>query len=477
MNNTFACLIPAPQRICVDEKNSLKISDINSFFAENIFNEFADDIRELFADFYLKSEAAADSENAQFTLRLNSALPPEAFSIVVTTQGITLSASDRAGIIYALSACRQMFFAAMICGPLNARLNCGQVEDFPRFAFRSFHLDSARHFQNTAVIKRMLKLMSQFRLNYFHWHLVDSQGWRLQLKTTAGLENKYTSTPGFYTADNIKEIIDFAARLNISIIPEVDFPGHSLGTLQYFPQYACINAEKPREFCLGNPESKMFIKNVLREIMDLFPASQYIHIGGDEAASTNWDKCPLCQTALKAENCSNIRELENKFMCDIARFVIDSGRQPIIWGTCSGQTYQAQTTIQAWLDIREPLRVAPNGNKVIYSVHTSLYFDYPANLSEPWETWMFELSERGVYMTDPFIIWPDKVKDVIIGTEACLWTETVPQWRVIPKLLPRLYAYSECAWSMPERKDYQDFCRRKELLEAAGYMDYLVSAK
>lgn len=475
MNNSFDCLIPAPQRIDVDEKNFLKISDINTFFIEDVFDGFANDIRKLFEFFSLSIKVATDSQKAQFILQRNSALPPESFSVTVTLQGIELSAADPAGAVYALAACRQMFFAAMICGPANARLTCGKVEDFPRFAFRSFHLDSARHFQSTAVIKRMLKLMSQFRLNYFHWHLVDSQGWRLQLKTTAGLENKYTSTPGFYTADDIKEIIDFAAKLNISIIPEVDFPGHSRGTLQYFPQYACVNAENPHEFCIGNPESKVFIKNVLREIMDLFPESKYIHIGGDEANSFNWDKCPRCQAAMQAEKCSNIRELENKFMCDIARFVLENGRFPIIWGTCSGQTYQPQTTIQAWLDIREPLRVAPNGNKVIYSVHTSLYFDYPANLSEPWENWMFELSERGVYMTDPYIIWPDKVKDVIIGTEACLWTETIPQWRVIPKLLPRLYAYSECAWSMPEHKDYQDFCRRKELLEAAGYMDYLVS--
>jgi hexosaminidase len=117
--------------------------------------------------------------------------------------------------------------------------------------------------------------------------------------------------------------------------------------------------------------------------------------------------------------------------------------------------------------------VAPYGNKVIYSVHNSLYFDYPANLSEPWKTWMFELTAQGVYMTDPHIIWQDKVKDTIIGTEACLWTETVPQWRIIPKLLPRLYAYSECAWSDLDKKDYADFCRRQELLAAAGYLDYL----
>ena len=168
-----------------------------------------------------------------------------------------------------------------------------------------------------------------------------------------------------------------------------------------------------------------------------------------------------------------MRELENAFMVELSRFIVKSGRTPMIWGTCSGQIYPDDTIIQIWLDIREPLKVAPHGNKMIYSVHSSLYFDYPANLSEPWETWMFALDEKGVYMTDPYIIWADQVKDHILGTEACLWTETIPQHRVFAKLFPRIIAYSECAWSKPEKKSWSDFIRRKELLEAAGYFDYM----
>ena len=145
----------------------------------------------------------------------------------------------------------------------------------------------------------------------------------------------------------------------------------------------------------------------------------------------------------------------------------------MMWGTCSGQIYPSDTIMQAWLDIREPLRIAPNKNKVVYSVHTSLYFDYPANQSEPLESWMFELTEKGVYMTDPYILWEDTLSEIIMGPEACLWTETIPQWRIIPKLLPRLSALSECAWSRNDRKDYYDFLRRREYLEAAGSYEYL----
>ena len=473
--NTFANIIPAPTKLEYTSE-SLKLENISTFYTAEPFAGFAPAVQELFKSFSFDITSTAPDSAALAIV--HSAMPEEAFSIEISPDKAVIAAGSQAGVFYALECLRQMLFTATIASPKGAVLTCGKLEDAPRFTFRSFHLDSARHFQNIDVIKRMLRMMASCRLNTFHWHLVDSQGWRLQLKTTAGLENRYTKTPGYYTADDIKEVVEFAAKHHISVIPEIDFPGHSRGTLNYFPQYACCNAaENPGEICLGNPASKEFVKNILTEVMELFPQSKYIHIGGDEANTANWEKCPLCRKAMQENSCKDMRELENIFMRDIAQFVIDNNRHPIIWGTCSGQTYQPETTIQAWLDIREPLRVAPNGNKVVYSVHTSLYFDYPANLSEPWETWMFELSERGVYMTDPYIIWADKVKDCIIGTEACLWTETVPQWRIIPKILPRLHAYSECAWSDPAKKDYQDFRRRKELLEAAGYMDHLINRK
>ena len=473
--NTFANIIPAPAKLEYTSE-SLKLENISTFYTAEPFTGFAPAVQELFKSFSFDITSTAPDSAA--LAKVHSAIPEEAFSIEISPDKAVIAAGSQAGVFYALECLRQMLFTATIASPKGAVLTCGKLEDAPRFTFRSFHLDSARHFQNIDVIKRMLRMMASCRLNTFHWHLVDSQGWRLQLKTTAGLENRYTKTPGYYTADDIKEVVEFAAKHHISVIPEIDFPGHSRGTLNYFPQYACCNAaENPGEICLGNPASKEFVKNILAEVMELFPQSKYIHIGGDEANTANWEKCPLCRKAMQENSCKDMRELENIFMRDIAQFVIDNNRHPIIWGTCSGQTYQPETTIQAWLDIREPLRVAPNGNKVVYSVHTSLYFDYPANLSEPWETWMFELSERGVYMTDPYIIWADKVKDCIIGTEACLWTETVPQWRIIPKILPRLHTYSECAWSDPAKKDYQDFRRRKELLEAAGYMDHLINRK
>ncbi len=469
--NTLNAFIPLPQKVSYTGE-FFKAEQLKSFYVAPEFAFYAPAVKELLEGFDFAVDSTAAPDQAQLKLCF-AECAPESFTLSVTPEAITLTAGCRAGALYAVNACRQMLFCALIKGAENAVLDCGYVEDAPRFAMRSMLLDSSRHFQSVKVIKQYLKLMAEFRLNTFHWHLVDSQGWRLQLKSTAGLENCYTNTPGFYTTEDIREITALADSLAIEIIPEIDVPGHSRGTLKFFPQYACVHAEHPTEFCLGNPEGEEFIKNIFAEVMELFPSSKYIHIGGDEADTANWDKCPRCREAMQKENCDNMRELENKFMNRIADFILQNNRKPIIWGTCSGQTYSKEVTIQSWLDIREPLKAAANGNPVIYSVHTSLYFDYPANLSEPWETWMFELSERGVYMCDPYIIWPDKVKDVTLGTEACLWTETVPQWRVIQKLLPRLYAYSECAWSKVENKDYSNFVQRKELLEAAGYQMYL----
>ena len=167
-------------------------------------------------------------------------------------------------------------------------------------------------------------------------------------------------------------------------------------------------------------------------------------------------------------------------MAELKRFVREQlGRETISWSIPTNATQQfplecpQEEIIQTWLDLREPLFWANRGNRIIYSLHTSLYLDYPRNFSETHVPWMFHLGDEQIYLCDPYCIWPEKVKDFILGTEACLWTETVPEWRVIPKLLPRLPAYAECCWSRPDRKEWHDFSRRKELLEATGYFEYL----
>ena len=467
--STLNCIIPVPVSV---KENGEKLS----FTAlESIYSSSADSSDEVeklvsFFSFTGKKLAASDSKkDFQIIFTDDTALGKEEWKIIVDSKNIQILSGGKAGFSYAAEAVIQMAFAALREGPSTAYFDGGEISDSPRFAYRGFMLDPSRHFQDKATVLKAIKLLAAFRINTMHWHLADNQSWRMPSSTVPEITGKGTLTDGAYTREDIKEIVAFAAKNNIKIIPELDIPGHSKMILSSRSKFACDPENPGREYCLGNAEGKEFIKKLLDEVMELFPESKIIHVGGDEAETSAWEKCPKCLAAMKEKGFKNMRELEN----DFTRHVVSRGRIPMMWGTCSGQVYPSDTIMQAWLDIREPLRIAPNKNKVVYSVHTSLYFDYPANPAEPQESWMFELTEKGVYMTDPYILWEKELSDIILGPEACLWTETVPQWRFLSKLLPRLSAYSECAWSRNERKDYYDFARRKEYLEAAGYYEFL----
>ena len=222
------------------------------------------------------------------------------------------------------------------------------------------------------------------------------------------------------------------------------------------------------------------LKRLYREAMELLPSSKYLHVGGDEASTAHWEHCPQCQEAARRLGLVDMRHLEHHFMAGLKRFVREElGRQPISWTIPDDARqrfpleFSTDDIMQSWNDLREPIFWAQRGNRVIYSLHYSLYLDYPRNYSETHLPWMFHVGDEQIYLCEPCGIWPKAVRDAIIGTEACLWTETVPEWRVLPKLLPRLPAYAECCWSQPANKEWHDFACRKEQLEAAGYYEYL----
>lgn len=473
--STLNCIIPVPNEVKASDKGEkLFFEKIDKVFSSSPVSSAA--LNEVISFFAFTGKTITETQNeneAQILFSFDDTLQKEAWKMEITEKSIRIFSGSKEGFSYAVTSLIQMAFAALREGPSTAYFDCGTIEDSPRFAYRGFMLDPSRHFQDKEMVKKVIKMLAAFRINTLHWHLADNQSFRMPSSIVSGIVGKGTLTGGSYTKDDIKEIVDFAEAHHMNIIPELDVPGHSAMILSAFPQFACDKDAPGREYCLGNPEAKEFIKRLLDEVMELFPHSKIIHVGGDEAETASWEKCPKCLAAMKEKGLKNMRELENDFMVDITRYIVSKGRTPMMWGTCSGQIYPSDTIMQAWLDIREPLRIAPNKNKVVYSVHTSLYFDYPANQSEPLESWMFELTEKGVYMTDPYILWEDTLSEIIMGPEACLWTETIPQWRIIPKLLPRLSALSECAWSRNDRKDYYDFLRRREYLEAAGYYEYL----
>lgn len=466
---TLNAVIPVPA-FCTPSRGVLLPSALRNCCAAPEAKDFIQHICRTFNFFGFCIDEGVSSPAV--SLRFDADCGKEGFRLSISTDGIVLVAGGNNGFRYGISALTQMLFAACSRGADVAELECGEIADQPRFAYRSFMLDSARHFQSADTIRQLLFLLSALRINVFHWHLVDSQGWRLPLKCLPQLP-KATQEAGCYTKEELRSIAKLAQSLGIEIVPEIDVPGHSGGILKSFPQYAC-NPEQPgKEYCIGNPDSLAFIKAILSEVMEIFPDSRTIHLGGDEADTAAWEACPRCRKAMTDKGLNNPRELEHAFMLDLVNFVRSKGKRAMVWGICSDLAYPADTVIQAWLDIREPLRVATHGNPVVFSVHTSLYFDYPARASEPQESWMFALPVEGVYMTDPWIIWKDKLEKTILGTEACLWTEQIPEWRVFPKIMPRIGAYAEVAWSEPSRKNYYDFVRRSDLLESAGYFDFV----
>lgn len=467
--HTARILLPAPVKLtpCPGKLPVRKLTSV-SIFQE--FNIVEPELKRLFKALAMPIEFVSSGADIEIKYRH---MQTDAWQMQITPEKITIYAGERTGAYYGTNALAQMLFAAAEKGHPEDALDCAEIEDAPRHQWRGFMLDSARQFQNKDFIIKFLRTLSVFRINSFHWHLVDSQGWRYPSQTACKLGPAGHWSFGQYSREDLQEINQCARDLGIRIIPEVDVPGHSTFLLQHYPEYACIPAAKNNEFCLGNPGSMAFIKEILAELMEIFPDSPIIHIGGDEADSAHWEKCPVCNAALKAKNLADMRALENNFMAELANFILSKGRTPMIWGPGIEQIYPQETIIQTWLNLRDTLRFHSHGNKVVHSVHSSLYFDYPANLNEYWESWMVELTEQGVYMTDPYFKWYEQLKDTVLGLEACLWTETAPQHRIMSKLFPRIFAYAESAWSQEENKNWNDYLRRKNKLEASGYLDFI----
>ncbi len=463
------CVIPVPASLVFSE-GTFALSCLQSVFAPGDAASAGEEILRTAASFGIFC-GLTDDPDSSLRLKLDPSLGAESWKIRVEPSAVSISGGDKAGLFYAVAAFTQMLAAASSRGPSFAKLECGTVCDSPRFSWRGFMLDSARHFQSVETVKAVIRLMAHFRLNVFHWHLTDNQGWRIGTGIVSPETSRDALSPGRYSREDLLEVAAWARRHFVRIVPEVDIPGHSKGLVQAYPQFACNPAEINSEICIGHPDVKAFLKKIYAELFEIFPDSRYIHFGGDEAETSHWEKCPRCREAMKKGGFTTMRELENSFMVEMTRFAVEHGRTPVVWGTGTG--FPSDTVVQAWLDIREPLKHAAKGSKVIASVHNSYYFDYPADLSEPHETWMFGLQPENVYMADPYVIWEKQLKESMLGPEACLWTETVPEWRTVQKILPRIGAYAECAWSRPEQKEWYSFLRRKNQLLSAGYEDFL----
>ena len=354
---------------------------------------------------------------------------------------------------------------------------CAHIDDAPRFSYRGMHLDVARHFFSVDEVKRYIDLLAMHKLNVFHWHLTDDQGWRIEIKkypklTEIGSIRKYTmveknfdqydNTPygGYYTQEQIRDIVNYAKERFITIIPEVDLPGHMVAALASYPSLGCTG---------GPYETYEFVTDVLSEVIELFP-SRYIHIGGDECPKDRWKKCPLCQVRIRKLGLKTDKEhtaeerLQSYFMTRVEKFLNENNRQIIGWDEILEGGAAPNATVMSWRGTDGGVQAAKLRHNVVMTPNTYLYFDYYQSedtQTEPLAIGSYVPLER-VYDFEPV---PDTLdndsKKYILGAQANLWTEYISDFKQVEyMLLPRLDALSEVQWTQPENKNWVNFLDR-----------------
>ena len=430
-------------------------------------------------------------------LSLDSALADEEYRLEVTAKGVDLRGGSPRGLFHGLQTLRQLVAEGREIPQLR-------IADKPYFGYRGMMLDVCRHFSSVEEVKRFIDILSLHKINTFHWHLTEDQGWRLAVgryprlteigavraQTVVGharTSKEYDGNPYgegmYYTADDIREVVRYAAERYIDVIPEIEMPGHALAALAAYPHLGCRGegyAVSPTwgvfddVFCAGNDAVFEFLEAVLDEVIDLFP-SRYIHIGGDECPKTRWKECPKCQARMRAEGLKDEHELQSYFMKRIERHVNSRGRQIIGWEEILEGGVSPTATVMSWKSPQAGIEAAKRGNKVIMVPSKFCYFDYyqaEDTASEPFAIGGYVPVSK-VYAYDPYDQLNADERRAILGVQANLWREYIPGMAQVEYMvLPRMAALAENGWSY-DRKDYDDFVARmqqlRRLYDRCGY--------
>jgi hexosaminidase len=406
--------------------------------------------------------------------KLSIKMHDEAYHLAIGPNGVEIEASTHAGVLYGIQTLKQILVQSW--NGNEFLLPFLKIEDEPCFPMRGFMLDASRHFQPLATVKHVLDYMLSMKLNVFHWHLSDDQGWRIQslkypelnlISSFVNVDNA-PETNGFYSIDEIHEVITYATDRNIEIIPEFDIPGHSYAVLEAFPQLRCPHNPKSSAFCAGNPESLRVIKDIFGEMIDIFKP-RYIHIGGDERPRDLWNKCDLCKAKMKEVGVNNENDLQNNMLVEISEFIHSKGVKTISWAeNLEGKLAEGQT-IQSWRLDSEAYNSIKKGHEVYNSDNGVCYLDYPENIvdaiSKP--KWMLVLSIEKVYNFNPVPHGLSKEEArMVLGSECPLWTESITTDKIYPQIKGRLEAHSEKCWTPYEQKDFADFSKRMSTLNS-----------
>jgi hexosaminidase len=412
-------------------------------------------------------------------------LGAEGYELEIDPAGIRIRAPHPAGVFYGIQSLRLLLPAEIeerrILSGLSWQVPCLSIRDVPRFPWRGFMLDEGRHFHGKSVILQILDVMALHKLNVFHWHLTEDQGWRIEIRRYPRLTQigshrpgtsrsmsarKHDSVPhaGFYTQNDIREIVAYAAARQILIVPEIEVPGHSLAALAAHPELSCTGGPFatathfgifPDIYCAGKEATFEFLQNVLDEILELFP-SPWIHIGGDEAPKSRWKNCPDCQARIATEGLADEDALQAYMTNRVARYLEGRGRTVIGWnqillpGLLDGAV--AQYWVGGWKQVLRAIR--EDGRRVIMSSYLDTYLDHGYSLMPLSRAYRYEPVPAGLSVRE---------QACILGLEFPLWGEWLPdRERLHYQAFPRLFALAETGWTPVERKNWPDFGQRVE---------------
>ena len=409
---------------------------------------------------------------------------PESYTLSVTPQRIEIRATSGAGLFYGMQTLLQLMQPASTG---SYSVPSVEIEDTPRFAYRGLMLDVSRHFSTKEFIKKQIDALAYYKINRLHLHLTDAAGWRLEIKKYPLLTDfaawrtdptwkkwwnggrKYLrydepgASGGYYTQDDIREILEYARQHYITVIPEIEMPSHSEEVLAAYPQLSCSGEPyKNSDFCVGNEETFTFLENVLTEVMELFP-SEYIHVGGDEAGKSAWKTCPKCQKRMKDEHLANVDELQSYLIHRIEKFLNNHGRRLLGWDEILQGGIAPNATVMSWRGEEGGIAAVTSGHHAIMTPGAYCYLDsyQDAPYSQP-EAIGGYLPLKKVYAYDPVpaSLTAEQAK-LVYGVQGNLWVEYIPTPEHVEYMIyPRMLALAEVAWSAPERKSWPDFHTR-----------------
>lgn len=460
------------------------------------FIQLATDLIKTVTGFELKqSLPVTENVKGNILIQINGPFDPEigneGYKLNIEKDRIFLNANTTAGLFYGMQTIWQLLTAKE-----GNSIPCMEITDYPRFSWRGMHLDVSRHFMPASFIYKYIDYIAMHKMNVFHWHLVDDQGWRIEIKqypklTEVGAwrtdredlpwgerngapkkdDNKYG---GFYTRSEIKDIVEYARKRHVTIVPEIEMPAHTMSALAAYPQFSCFGKYQPvpsgsvwpitHIYCAGNDSTFIFLENVLTEVMNLFP-STFIHIGGDEANKTDWKNCPKCQQRIKDEGLKDENELQSYFIKRIERFLNSKGRRLIGWDEILEGGLAPEATVMSWRGENGGIEAAKLNHDVVMTPGAYCYFNsYQGDPSlEPKAGGGF-ITLKKVYEYEPVPAELNKTeRQHVLGAQACVWSEYIPNGEHVEyMIMPRMAALAEVLWSQKEARNWSDFSQRMD---------------